>query len=61
MGCDKIRTQLLEWLQKALMDVVQHSQDADSDHMPGATVRMQQACARTWHSTLVLTPACTET
>jgi hypothetical protein len=56
MGCEEVRQQLLQWLQKALKDVVQHSQDAASDHLLGASIRMQQACAHIWHFTMVLDP-----
>ena len=44
----------MEWLKANLKDVVQHSQQADSDPVLGASIRMQQACARIWHSTQVL-------
>lgn len=54
MGCDKIQEQIMEWLKANLKDVVQHSQQADSDPVLGASIRMQQACARIWHSTQVL-------
>jgi hypothetical protein len=54
MGCEEMRQQLLKWLQQGLKDVVQHSQDAASDLL-GASMRMQEACAHIWHSTMVLT------
>lgn len=53
MGCDDIHAQILEWLQKILREVAHHNKQADADNLLGASVRMQQACARIWHSTQV--------